>query len=507
MGDHQHAAAPLVRVELFEDRASVIRRVDLPRPGRHSLRLGPFTPLLSARGLTLRPSSGVEVEETHLEREALTRDQAEPEWMRDLRQRVEALEDQVRARTDEATRARDAAALAAATAEAGWAWSSRALLEEEDPVAWARALQSLEASRSGSGLEAARLQRELKHQVAELKHWQGLLKQARREVVQHRVWLHLDVAVTTPGSLELRYTVPCALWRPIHRASLSQGRIRWELRAMVWNATGEAWEAPLVCSTERPGDDPEPPELSDDYLQARSRSSQITVEARDEITQVARQGQARQASALPGVDDGGEVRTYTTDQPATVPTDGRPVSVGLATWESEAQVGWEAHPELSSAVVRVSRQHNLGQAPLLAGPVELVFQDQAAGRASVGFVGPGEPFRLGWGASEDVRLSRTTEVEQDTGRITGHQHLTHLVKLRLVHLGDSPVSVQVKERVPVSELKEVEVAKVQLSPAGEGPDADGFCTWRVELRPGKHKELELRYELSAPARVDLSGLS
>ena len=67
--------------------------------------------------------------------------------------------------------------------------------------------------------------------------------------------LVIDVTVKDRGDyrISLDYMVPCALWRPIHRATLDGGSLLFECEAAVWQATGEDWrEVALSFSTARP---------------------------------------------------------------------------------------------------------------------------------------------------------------------------------------------------------------------------------------------------------------
>jgi len=194
--------------------------------------------------------------------------------------------------------------------------------------------------------------------------------------------------------------------------------------------------------------------------------------------------------------------------PVSVASDGLPVAVPLGTCEMPVIPSWRAHPERAAVVVCTTLQANPTARPLLAGPVALVRHAEgravSVGTGAIGYVGPGEPFRLCWGAHDGARVARTARRRVEAARLTGRQQVTHEVELRLANAGATPVAFEVVERIPVSELKEVVVgAPVAQPPFTAGPDRDGLGVWQVALAPGERRVLQLRFTVEAPAHVSL----
>jgi len=498
--------APPSRVELFEDRASITRKVAIPaQAGRHHLVVPNLSPLLREAGISFLGDENTIVEEARVVRSHELPEDADLPEAAALREKLEALEDQVRRLEEAARRARDHADRAEQFADAGRSWAPLALLGQAAAQQWVDALRALEQTSLEASAEAAEQERVLGELQAEQADLAARLASARQGRSQLRARLELQVLAPGGGTLQVRYTIPCALWRPVHRARLIGNRISWQVAAMAWNATGEDWKGvELVCSTARPSSRAHAPQLTDDVLHTRKRDKEVVIEARDEVIEVAREGAARSTNEVPGVDDGGEPRTYTAPAPVDLDSDGRPVYVILEGWEADAQARWIAHPERSPHVVFQSVQVNAGTRPLLAGPVELYRESGAVGRGKVGLVPPGEPFVLGWGSHDEVRLARRLDHEVERSRITGRQTHKFTCVNRAVHLGREPLTVTIRERIPMSELKEVKVAKPKARPLlQEGPDQDGLCTWELTLEPGAKQELELSYSVEAASNVKL----
>lgn len=484
------------RVELFEDRVTVTRCVVVDEQG--SLHVGPLSPLVRETALSLHfdDPAGF-AQQVAVQRKTV----APPEV-------GESLADERAAQIARVASLQSAHALAAHRVE-------------QARLRAALARQSIGRAYRAPGeakglLAAARAQHEQVVQaIAQQSEAEQALARAREELealeLRQRS-AHDDEPVVQaeivgrvsakPGTVvRLRYTLPCALWRPMHRATRQAEQVEWEVGAMVWNHTGEDWkQVELVCSTARPGAPSELPRLVDDRITAVKRSETVVVEARDEAVHVARQGEARAVDALPGVDDGGRVRAFTAHHRVDLPSDGRPVPVVLDRWSSTAQTRWVAAAERATQLVRLSRQVNAGPRPLLAGPVDLFGPNGALGRTEVGLVPPGEPFELPWQVSDEVVLHRDEKVEEQRSR--GRTVREVRVTLRVSHLGDEPLQVELRERVPVSELASVRVSEATAEPPlSQDVDSDGLCAWSLRLEGGQTRELRLSYSVQLGAGV------
>ncbi len=495
--------APAVRVDLFQDRCLVVRRLSVTETGRQEIAVEGLSPMIRERAVSFVSDGGIIVEDVAIRRVWLSEDEASTEVITSLTTERALLAHRHQGNQAAAQRAREAAERAGATLDTAREHTSRALATHDDPTGWLDGLKALGLSVTKAKIRRTEADIIAQRSTTELEQLDHRLEAAKAGQPRQVTTLTLRALVETPGDLEIRYVIPAAVWRPVHRATLDNGRISWEAGAMAWNATGEDWtDIELVCSTARPGDHANPPPLTDDIVRTQRRS-EIVVEVREEIIDTARAGQER-VDEVPGVDDGGEPRTFTAPAPVTLLSDGRPVHIPLDTWESSAESAWEAHPERASEVVLCSSQQNMGTRPLLAGPVSLFRGEMAVGTGEISLVPPGEPFSMGWGSHDGIRLVRRRDHDVESAMITGRKTHTFKIELRVVHLGDTPVQIRLKERLPVSEVKEVKVSKPKPSPAfSSGPDRDGFCIWTLTLKPGEDRKLEYSYELEAPAKVRL----
>ncbi|MGF1466820.1 MAG: mucoidy inhibitor MuiA family protein [Sandaracinaceae bacterium] len=503
-------ALPIVEVTLLEDRARVRRRGAIDA-GVDRLEIEGVAPALvdkTLRGVVVEGEGSIRA--LSARRARILDPEAREPRIRGLQVAIEAALDELRRLAMERWRADEQVRLTHASAsllvgeiveDTAWA--------RTDPAAWSRSLRELAERRRTAEEGERRLSRRIERDVAELRRRLAHLESLRRP--SHRLACHLEVAVDGDGprTVEVSYVVPGACWRPAHRATLSDaGHLTWQAEGCIWQNTGEDWDDVEVrLSTERASLGASPPELSTDRLAIQRRAEQVHVERREQ--RIERTGVAGSAGSpeVPGIDDGGDVLELRAKGRASIPSDGRPHRVPLFGAETDADRQLVSMPELAEAVVLRTTQVHRGEHPLLAGPVDLIRSSGFTGRTSILYVAPGETFELGWGPEGSLRVHRQVEEEAiERGLLSSWRGVRRTVVDRLSNLGPRPLTVEVAERVPVSEIDKVqiEVDTRAIEPPAE-PDPDGIVRWRLEVPAHGRGEVKLRYALKH--HPDVQGLS
>ncbi|WP_437928164.1 DUF4139 domain-containing protein [Sorangium sp. So ce291] len=516
-------------VTLFEDRAEVVRaaRVEV-EAGAQWVAIGGVSVFVDERTVQARvaPTAGAEGAVRVTAARVRWRAHREAALGREAIDALEREQREASRRAGAAELARDRASRREAHLDqllAKWAQAmSEVPKSAGDPArlaSWRGGIEALRAAladalAASAEARAARAHAEDDARRAATRLREGSLEQPRYEAV---IEVQIHAPAPQPVEIELTYRVACAIWRPEHLARLSAdaagGSVELTTWATAWQATGEAWENVAArFSTARPARTAEAPLLADDVLRLRRKTDlerrRVVVEARDQAIAAAGLGHgARAVDEMPGVDDGGEPLVFEAAEPVTLPSDGRPLRVEIARRSLPAELALVLYPEAHPAAhLRATVTLDGGGAgrprPLLAGPVRVARGGSLVGRARLDFVGAGEPFELGFGVDDAVRVRRTVDEEQETTAITGSRKIRRRVKLSLSNLSSLTKRVLVTERIPVSEVAEVEVA------LGEAPgwtldEKDGFLRGRVELPPRGVKTMVFTYELRAGASVVL----
>ena len=129
--------------------------------------------------------------------------------------------------------------------------------------------------------------------------------------------------------------------------------------------------------------------------------------------------------------------------------------------------------------------------------MDLIAEGGFAGRTQVKIVAPNERFALGWGPDAALRVHRDIEqVDEESGLMSNMLTSRRVVTVRLSNIGAEEPAVQVTERVPVSEVEQVEITVDQKETTqAKVPDENGFVTWDVRLRPFAREVLRLVYRI------------
>jgi uncharacterized protein (TIGR02231 family) len=517
-----------VRVTLFEDRAEVTRRASVPASSRAAwVSLAGVSPYVDERSVQARALGEVA-------RVLAARVRFRAHRERALgREEIDALEAEARrAERDEASAklALDRAERAAWHAETlttewleGVAAAPRGARAAEAIAAWREALGSVDRLAT-EALDQAATARDAQGRAAEaLSRAQARLAEGKAEKPRYEARIEVLIAASTEGTaeLEVTYRVPSALWRPEHLVRIARvpepsaaeggaptAPIEITTIATAWQRTGEVWDdVEARFSTARPALAASPPLLTEDVLVARRKTpverSRVEVDLREQSVALAGlERGARAVDEMPGVDDGGEPVLLAPRERVSIASDGRSFRVEVQRVTVTALIERVLFPEIAPvAHLRATATLTKG-GPLLAGPVRIVRGESLVGRAKVGYVGKGEPFEVGLGVDDGVRVRREQTEQRETVPVIGTQKIRRKVKVYLSNLSSEARRVLVTERLPVSEIGDVEISL--LEPGGFRLEAqDGFLKRDVDLGPNATETLELGYEIRAGSKVVL----
>jgi uncharacterized protein (TIGR02231 family) len=517
-------ASRAVKVTFFEDRAEVVREAEVEvEAGVSRVSIAGVSPFVDERSVQVKLRSageGVRVVaarvrwrqqlERALGREAiLALEQQEKAALRALREQE--------LRLDREGRAEQQAKALLDKWLAAVAQVPKGAREPATLASFRAALEAVEQSARRALAQVAEAREARQRAADELGAARARLAAGKVERPRHEAVIEVQLSASEASALTLVlvYRVPSALWRPEHVVRVASSPrsgaatpISITTLATAWQRTGEVWdEVDVSFSTARPARIGSPPLLADDLLHARRKTEQelrrIEVDLREEVVKTAGLDRgARAVDEMPGVDDGGEPVELAAREKVSIPSDGRPFRVEVSERGVDALIDRVLFPELS-AVAHLRATATLDErGPILAGPLRVVRGHSLVGQSRLDFVGAGEPFELGLGTDDGVRARRAVSEQRDTVPVLGTQKIKRSVKIYLSNLGSEPKRVLVCERVPVSEIGDVEIVLGEVA-GFERDKKDGFLRREVSLGPNAVETIEISYEIRAGAKVVL----
>nr|WSX53065.1 DUF4139 domain-containing protein [Streptomyces sp. NBC_00974] len=209
---------------------------------------------------------------------------------------------------------------------------------------------------------------------------------------------------------------------------------------------------------------------------------------------------------------------------ADVPSDGTWHTVTVAEVPVGLRTEYLCVPSVEQTVYATLVLSNATGQALLAGPVEVVVDDEFLLTAALPTLAPGGVRRVGLGPAEGIGVTRRTHLHESTSGLRGNTTvLDHRVHVELANRLARPVTIEVRERVPVSSDPDVRIeeradwtaAPGDGPPEGpeEGPESDtgpghhapGTRVWRLDLPAGATTALDGGYEIRIPTGKALAG--
>ena len=352
------------------------------------------------------------------------------------------------------------------------------------------------------------------------------------------------VAVSAPGRLELvlKYAVPGASCAPAYDARLRTADRAVELAyfGLVRNGTGEDWNnIALTLSTARPslgGGAPEPspwivdverPEGEEVVKLAPfavvSERARRPMAFKEMAVAAAPSGggepaQDKEARALTAtVEAGATSATFAIPVAVTVPGDNSTQKVAIATAKLAAKLQYQATPKLLESAFLDAEAVNTTEYTLLAGAMNTFLDDTFVAASSLKTVMPGEKFELRLGADDGIAIKRklVNRFSENTGLTNKGRRVTYDILVTVANNKKTAERVVFKEPLPVSRNEKIEVSLIapaektvgtKEQPKEATREEDGVLVWRIDLKPGEKREVPVKFSVSYPGDVNVSGL-
>ncbi|MGA5360541.1 DUF4139 domain-containing protein [Streptomyces purpurascens] len=196
---------------------------------------------------------------------------------------------------------------------------------------------------------------------------------------------------------------------------------------------------------------------------------------------------------------------------ADIPSDGTWHTVTVTEIPVELRTDYLCVPSVEQTVYATLLLSNTTDQALLAGPVEVTVDDDYLVTAALPTLAPGGVRRVGLGPAEGVQVIRRTNLHESTSGLRNNTTvLDHRVQVELANRLAKPVTVEVREQVPVTSDPDVRIEEradwtAPEEDAGRDHHAPGTRVWRVSLSAGGSATLHGGYEIRIPAGKALVG--
>ncbi len=335
--------------------------------------------------------------------------------------------------------------------------------------------------------------------------------------VTHAIRLEIESGAEMETEVEVSYALAGASWKPSYDAALLENGASLVLSAFaeISQASGEDWEsAVVVLSSSETETGIEIPALHPLGLTGwAEKTSTDVVAAEEDISDLGPDQGEGQAPPPPvsgeaAVARKGTAYAFTLPRPETIPADGQAHRLLIRRDTVAPSVSYETAPALMEYVYLKASFANPAQAPLLPGPVMVYRNGSYIGRTRLGWISAGEQCELSFGIDLDIKVKRIALKEGYVPAKGGgllRQRREYAYRYILGHFKDRPVTVVLKESIPVSEVEKIKVSIDDGTTPGCVLDKEGIARFQAEIPPGKNArvQLVLNYSVEAPKSINL----
>ena len=519
-----------IEVSVFPDRARVTRR------GTLALAAGVQTIELTDLPLSLVPDSVRAAGRGSADSALLdvnTRrayySETPSDSARNLEQQLERLQDQDKALADQAaaievqsTFVKNLAAQAAEQLARGIALGRAQMDQGATLLSFTQERLSEAQTRTR---DVAQQRRDLARQITKVTNDLNAIRSSRP---RERYLTTVEVEARTAGelTLDVTYVVNSAAWQALYdiRAQVEGEAldVQWSYLAQVTNNTGEDWnDVALTLSTARPALASIHPELSPWFLDRYEPSPVRTMSRAAPSAGMAVGAMPAQPSEAPmqaapvmamrveqaEVSSEGATVTFKPAQRVTIPSDGSPHKVNIATLKFQPKVDYVCVPKLVEAAYRRATISNNTEYLLLAGNANLFAGGDFIGALPVKQIAPNEEFELNLGVDDRVYVERTLMAHDVDKKLIGDRRRVRVgYEIELRNLRPTPIELELKDQLPVSRHEQIKVRLESAEPKPSEQSELNELTWNLTLAPNERRFVRYDFTIEHPTGFTVTGM-
>jgi uncharacterized protein (TIGR02231 family) len=209
------------------------------------------------------------------------------------------------------------------------------------------------------------------------------------------------------------------------------------------------------------------------------------------------------------VSDSGAALTYALSGRPTVPGNGEPRKVTVATLRLRPDVTYVTAPKLEPVCYRQAEIRNDTAFTLLPGMAQLFEGGEYLGATRLDMTVPGQVFALALGADERLRVERRLAArEVDKAFIIGdRRRIRYAYTIEVENLRDGPQVVLVRDQLPVSRDEQIKVKLEGAEPRPNQHSELNLLEWKLVLDRGSRQLVRFDYSVEHPRGMDVIGLA
>jgi uncharacterized protein (TIGR02231 family) len=329
------------------------------------------------------------------------------------------------------------------------------------------------------------------------------------------VIIALNAAKSANTSIRLSYFVSNAGWVPVYdlRAEDVNSPIAFSYRAKVYQSTGTDWKnVNLTISTGNPTVGGQIPTLYPQVYQevAIAGSARRPVMANETPSVAAyddmKQIQSKSSADYVTVQQNTVNTEFKIAIPYSIPSDNVQYDVTMKTETLKANYVYITIPKLDNDAFLKARISDWAQYSLLPGESNIYFKGTFVGKGYIDPAQANDTLDLSLGRDRGISVKRDMLRDFCKNNLLGNKKTTSKAyEITVQNNKKQSIELIIEDQLPVSQNGEITVEQEELSGAAIDA-ASGKLTWKVVLQPGETIKKQLRFTVSYPKKISVTGL-
>ena len=361
--------------------------------------------------------------------------------------------------------------------------------------------QTIESRKIETDKELERLSENLDEVNRKISELENEIRRQSNEVVAM-----IDSPRDQTINLELSYVAYRAGWTPSYdvRYSGPNSSLTLDYKAEIYQDTGEDWDrVNLTISSGQHQRGNTVPDISTEYVDFQPEESAMQMDAQRSLNEVI--VTAAQTETAPGV----SIRTdeqirfsYEIQEPHSILTGDRAV-LPFHREETDVDIDHITVPKLNSGVFLVAEIDDWESLHLIDGEASLFMNGSFTGKSRIKTEVFEESLRLSLGQNDFILAERNRVRDVTSRNFFGNRtRENHGWEIVLRNTGSEPVSVTVKDQIPVSRQSDISVELTERSGATFNENT-GILEWDINLDPGQTQSIPFSYRIEYPRDREL----
>ncbi len=364
----------------------------------------------------------------------------------------------------------------------------------------------------------------LQTQKSKIQHQLTELNAGRRPTSE--VYLVVDCKRSSTTEFRLRYVVQNAGWSPIYDLTVQDlsEPMKIKYRALAFNNTGTDWEnVDVTLSTADPYQTATLPVLNpwhirqnapqrilyeqgilnstqnNVYIQKDKRKAEAYAYEKNQNTQLQEGANIRFEEI--------EISELSNDFEITdrhsIPSDSKPYSIAIYEKDLKANYKHYSVPKMDKDAFLIGQVTGWEDLDLIPGPMNIYYDKSFIGVAQLDTRNLNDTLNLSLGRDPKVLVKRIKMKELTKKQfLQNKKKMTVAYKMTVKNNRDQPISLELLDQIPLSNVKEIDIDVKNISGA-EYFDNTGKLTWDLELKPGESKTVEFSFSITYPKNMEI----